>query len=54
MVIIYMVMDYSSSIYTESTGHLRRQPPSRVERMHYSQGGAGLGHTSVSCVLSVN
>ena len=30
-----------------------RSPPSRVERMHYSRGGAGLGHTSVGRVLPV-
>ena len=27
-----------------------RLPPSRIEHMHYSLGGAGLGHTSVSRV----
>ena len=49
MVPTYMVMNYSSSIYTDFT----RQPPSKVEHMHYSLGGAGLGRTLVSCVLSV-
>ena len=29
------------------------KPPSRVERIHYSLGGAGLGHTSVDRVFSV-
>ena len=45
MVPTYMVRDYSSSIYTDSTGHSVRQPLIRVERMHYSLGGAGLGRT---------
>ena len=30
-----------------------RRPPSRMERMHYSLGGAGLGRNSVGCVLLV-
>ena len=55
MVITYMVMDYSPSIYTDSTWHSGvGSPPSWVERMHYSLGGAGLLRTSVGCVLSMH
>ena len=53
MVPTYMVMEYSSSIYTNFTWHSEISSPSRVERMHFSLGGGGLGHTSVGCVLSV-
>ena len=49
----YIVIEYSSLIYTNSTWHSRRSPSSRVERIHYSLEGAGLGHTSVGRVLSV-
>ena len=48
MVPINMVMDYITTLW-----HSGRSPPSRVECMHYSLGGSGLGHTSVGRVLSV-
>ena len=48
-----MIIDCSSTIYTGSAWHSEKWPPSRVKRMHYSLGGAGLGHISVSRVLSV-
>ena len=54
MALTNMVMEYSSSIYTDSTWHSVRKLPSRVERMHCSVGGAGLGHTSVGGVFSVS
>ena len=53
MVHTYVVMEYSSSIYTDWTWHSLRSPPNREVRIHYSLGGAGLGHTSVGTVLSV-
>ena len=53
MVPTYIVMDYSSSICTDSTWYSGRNPPSRVGRRHYSLGGARLGHTSVGRVFSV-
>ena len=42
MVPSYMVNDNSSSVYADSTWNSRIKLPSRMERMHYSLGGAGL------------
>ena len=52
MVPTYVIMDYSPSIYTDSTWYSAREPPGWVELMHYTLGGAGLGCTSVGRVLS--
>ena len=53
MLVHLLVMDNSSSIYTDSTWPSVRSPLSRVERMHYSLWGARLRHTSVGRRLSV-
>ena len=50
MVPTYMLMGNSSSIYTDSTWHSGRQPPSKVEWLHYSLGDAELRRTSVGRV----
>ena len=54
MVLTYMVMDYSSLIYADSTWHSVRKLPSRVERIHCSLGGAGLGLSLIGRVFSVH
>ena len=47
----YTIMNSSSFIITNPILFSLRLPPSRVEHMHYSLGGAGLGHISVGRVV---
>ena len=44
----YTIMNSSSFINTNNILLTLRLPPSRVEHMHYSLGGAWLGHALVS------